>query len=131
MLFRSLLYAREAITYSKEDSDDINIGKKIVHSALSSPFKQILTNAGYDNPEWYLYELGKDLNTWMGYNLKTETIVDMSETGILDPTKVVRLAVENAASVAGTILTTETVVHDEPSEKKKEDDGMAGMGMGF
>ena len=65
----------------------------------------------------------------MGYNLKTETIVDMSEAGILDPTKVTRLAVENAASVAGTILTTETVVHEEPSDKKKEE-GMD-MGMGF
>jgi chaperonin GroEL len=125
----ALLYAREAITYSKEDSDNFNIGKKIVYSALSSPFIQILDNAGYTNPTWYMYELGKLDHTWSGYDLKNEIFVDMLEEGILDPTKVTRLAVENAASVAGTILTTETVVHDEPSEKKKDDD--LGPGLGF
>ena len=67
----------------------------------------------------------------MGYNLKTETIVNMSEAGILDPTKVTRLAIENAAAVAGTILTTETVVHEEPSEKKKDEGMNMNMGMGF
>jgi chaperonin GroEL len=61
--------------------------------------------------------------------LKNEVFVDMLEEGILDPTKVTRLAVENAASVAGTILTTETVVYDEPSEKKKDDN--LGSGLGF
>jgi chaperonin GroEL len=61
--------------------------------------------------------------------LKNEVFVDMLEEGILDPTKVTRLAVENAASVAGTILTTETVVHDEPSDKKKDED--LGPGLGF
>jgi chaperonin GroEL len=134
----ALLYAREAITYSSENSDDFNIGKKIVYSALSSPFIQILDNAGYQNPEYYMYELGRVSldpntevynNTWKGYDLKSETFVDMEVEGILDPTKVTRLAVENAAAVAGTILTTETVVHEEPSDKKKEDEG--GLGLGF
>jgi chaperonin GroEL len=134
----ALLYAREAITYSSTDSDDFNIGKKIVYSALSSPFIQILDNAGYQNPEYYMYELGRvaldkntDVynNTWIGYDLKSETFVDMENEGILDPTKVTRLAVENAAAVAGTILTTETVVHDEPTENKKDED--LGPGLGF
>lgn len=53
----------------------------------------------------------------------------MEDEGILDPTKVTRLAVENAAAVAGTILTTESVIHEEPSEKKKDDD--LGPGLGF
>jgi chaperonin GroEL len=53
----------------------------------------------------------------------------MENKGILDPTKVTRLAVENAAAVAGTILTTETVVHDEPTENKKDED--LGPGLGF
>ena len=125
----ALLYAREAITYSKDESDDIIVGKKIVYSALSSPFTTILENAGYTNPTYYLYELGKDAlqNTWNGYDLKSETIVDMLKAGILDPTKVTRLAVENAASVAGTVLTTETVIHDEPTKEKK-DNGMDMMG---
>ena len=124
----ALLYAREAISYTKTDSDDFNIGKRIVYSALSSPFIQILENAGYTNPTWYMYELGKDLNTWMGYDLKSETIVNMSDKGILDPTKVTRLAVENAAAVAGTVLTTETIVHEEPTKEKKEEDFSGGMG---
>ena len=121
----ALLYAREAITYSKDENDDIQTGKKIVYSALSSPFITILENAGYTNPTYYLYELGKDAlnNTWNGYDLKSETVVNMLKAGILDPTKVTRLAVENAAAVAGTVLTTETVVHDEPS-KEKNDNGM-------
>jgi len=134
----ALLYAREAIGYSKEDSDDFNIGKKIVYSSLSAPFIQILNNAGYQNPEYYMYELGRvpldsntDVynNTWVGYDLKSETFVDMENKGILDPTKVTRLAVENAAAVAGTILTTETVVHEEPTENKKDED--LGPGLGF
>jgi len=125
----ALLYAREAITYSKDESDDIIVGKKIVYSALSSPFTTILENAGYTNPTYYLYELGKDAlsNTWNGYDLKSETVVDMLKAGILDPTKVTRLAVENAAAVAGTVLTTETVIHDEPTKEKK-DNGMDMMG---
>jgi chaperonin GroEL len=128
----ALLYAREAITYSKEESDDIKTGKRIVYSALSSPFITILENAGYTNSSYYLYELGKDAlqNTWNGYDLKSETIVDMLKAGILDPTKVTRLAVENAAAVAGTILTTETVVHDEPTKEKKNE-GFGDPGLGF
>jgi chaperonin GroEL len=128
----ALLYAREAITHREEESNDIKTGKKIVYSALSSPFITILENAGYTNSNYYLYELGKDAlqNTWNGYDLKSETIVDMLKAGILDPTKVTRLAVENAAAVAGTILTTETVVYDEPTKEKKND-GFSDPGLGF
>ena len=84
----ALLYAREAITYVKVDSDDFNVGKRIVYSSLSSPFTQILENAGYTNPTWYMYELNKisldkntDVynNTWIGYDLKSETFVDMEK----------------------------------------------------
>ena len=132
----ALLYAREAITYSKEESEDFKTGKKIIYSALSAPFIQILDNAGYTNPSWYMYELGKTAldpntdvydNTWRGYDLKTETFVNMLDAGILDPTKVVRLAIENASSVAGTILTTETVIYEEPTKDKKDDEGMGNM----
>jgi chaperonin GroEL len=69
-------------------------------------------------------------NTWIGYDLKSETFVDMEEKGILDPTKVTRLAVENAAAVAGTVLTTETIVHEEPSKDKKEEE-FGNPGLGF
>lgn len=125
----ALLYAREAITQLPSDSDDFNTGKKIIYKALSAPFIQILINAGYSNPEYYMYEIGKSAlqSTWKGFDLKTDTIVDMLEAGILDPTKVTRLAVENAAAVAGTILTTETVVYEEPTKEKKEEFGNAGL----
>jgi len=128
----ALLYAREAITYSKEESEDFKTGKKIIYNALSSPFIQILDNAGYSDPSWYMYELGKTAldNTWIGYNLKSESFVNMLDAGILDPTKVVRLAIENASSVAGTILTTETVIYEELTKDKKEDE-FGNPGLGF
>jgi len=66
-------------------------------------------------------------NTWLGYNIKEEVIVNMKEAGIIDPAKVTRTALENAASVAGTILLTECVIVDSP-ENKKESDPMGGMG---
>jgi chaperonin GroEL len=63
--------------------------------------------------------------------LKSETIVNMLEAGILDPTKVTRLAVENASSVAGTILTTETVVYEEPTKDKKNENEFGDPGFGY
>ena len=63
---------------------------------------------------------------WEGYNLKTEQVVNMKEAGIIDPAKVTRTALENAASVAGTVLLTECVVVDSP-EDKKESNPLAGM----
>ena len=129
----ALLYAREAITQAKSDGVDFNVGKQIVYKALSSPFQKILTNAGYDNPSFYIYELLKSAleNTWLGYDLKSELIVNMLDAGILDPTKVTRLAVENAAAVAGTILTTETVVYEEPTKDKKNENEFGDPGMGY
>lgn len=124
----ALIYAKESITELLSDSIDFNTGKKIVKKALTSPFLQILINAGHDDPFSVMYSLNRLNDTWAGYDLKTEAFVNMLEAGILDPTKVTRLALENASSVAGTILTTETVVYEEPTEKKK-DDGMDMMGM--
>ena len=66
-------------------------------------------------------------DNWKGYNLLTEKFVNMKEAGIIDPTKVTRCAIQNAASVASTILLTEAVVVDKP-EDKKQDDMMGGMG---
>jgi chaperonin GroEL len=117
----AMIYAREAITRD-------NIGANIVYQACGKPFETILTNAGYSSTEAQMLGLKLDpTNTWVGYNLKTETMVDMKEAGIIDPAKVTRTALENAASVAGTILLTECVVVDNP-EDKKESDPMAGMG---
>jgi len=107
----TLLYAREAIQYSRNELDSaIHIGKKIVYKACAAPFMKILTNAGYTDGECYglINQMGD--NNWEGYNIKTEEFVNMKEAGIIDPAKVTRCALENAASVAGTILLTEGVI---------------------
>ena len=120
----ALLYAREGI----ETVD--GIGSQIVYQACGKPFTQILQNAGYSSTDaqmigkYQLVDSGNDI--WAGYNLKTEEVVNMKEAGIIDPAKVTRAALENAASVAGTILLTECVVVEDP-DNKDEVDPMAGM----
>jgi chaperonin GroEL len=118
----ALIYAREAITNRE------TIGGGIVYKACSAPFMKILTNAGYEREEAFgLVNQFKQNNNWTGYNLETEAFVNMKQAGIIDPSKVTRTALENAASVAGTILLTECTVVDKP-EDKKQDDMMGGMG---
>ena len=102
-------------------SSDEAIGYDIVINACERPFYKILENAGYSNGdigdiELQIKESGDD---WMGYNPRTDKIVNMFEEGIIDPTKVTRLALENAASVAGTLLITEAVVSKGKEEKEK------------
>ncbi len=120
----ALLYACENIETTT------NIGSEIVYRACGKPFEQILSNAGYTSVEAQM--LGMKLvganEIWDGYNLKTEEIVDMKEAGIIDPAKVTRTALENAASVAGTILLTECTVVDEPQDNKPQVDPMSMMG---
>ena len=123
----ALLYARGAV-----DSNDI--GAQIVKQACGKPFEQILINAGYTATDaqmigkYQLVDSGNDI--WAGYNLKTESVVNMKEAGIIDPAKVTRTALESAASVAGTVLLTECVVVDDPDNDKEDTNPMAGMGMG-
>jgi len=119
----ALLYAREAITNAN------TVGGGIVWKACSAPFMKILTNAGYEEMESYqvINNLFNVRDNWRGYNLETQKFVDMKQAGIIDPTKVTRTAIENAASVAGTILLTECTVVDKP-EDNKQDDMMGGMG---
>jgi chaperonin GroEL len=88
------------------------IGYDIVIQAAEKPFYQILENAGYSNEESGDIEeqIITKADTWSGYNLRESQVVNMFKEGIVDPTKVTRLALENATSVAGTMLLTETVV---------------------
>ena len=127
----ALLYAREGITYKKTDSDDFNYGKKLVYKACGRPFETILKNAGYAESDMYPInmQIGKAKGVWNGFNIKTETIVDMKEAGIIDPHKVTKNALLNASSIAGTILLTECVVIDTPEDKKEGgfDPSMMGM----
>ena len=128
----ALLYAREGITHKKTDSDDFNYGKKLVYKACGKPFEQILKNAGYAESEMYPInmQIGKADGTWNGFNIKTETIVNMKEEGIIDPHKVTKNALLNASSIAGTIILTECTVVDKPEDKKSDggfDPSMMGM----
>ena len=123
-----------ALLYASKDLKSDSTGASIVKKACRKPFNQILVNAGYDNTQAEilsanLVESGK---IWNGYNIKTEEIVDMKKAGIIDPTKVARTALQNAASVAGTVLLTECTVVNEPSESTSQpqmDPSMMGMGM--
>jgi len=112
---------------------DFNYGLKIVQQACKKPFEQILTNAGQTETEAQIlsHKLKDEDDSWVGYNIKTDSITNMKESGIIDPLKVTRSALQNAASVAGTILLTEAVVVDKPEDKKDGgiDPSMMGMGM--
>jgi len=130
----ALLYARGRInTDCSKCSDDFKTGQRIVSQACIKPFTQILVNAGYDEVAAKiiadnLINSGNDV--WAGYDIRNNKTVDMKEAGIIDPAKVTRTALENAASVAGTILLTECVVVDDPDNDKEDANPMAGMGMG-
>ena len=121
----ALLYAKGAIKGN-------DIGAEIVKQACSQPFTQILMNAGWDEVDGRimadnLINTGND--TWTGFNIKTMKKVNMKEAGIIDPAKVTRTALENAASVAGTILLTECTVVDSPSDDSSPQiDPMSMMG---
>ena len=107
-----------------------NPGAQIVDSAILEPIKQIAANAGKDGA-LILYTImreHKNGNTAHGYNAATDTFENMIEAGIIDPTKVVRSALENAASAAMMFLTTEAVVGDKPESKDSGSGHGAGMG---
>jgi len=119
----ALLNAREAI------SDKTSKGGSIVYKACSMPLNKILKNAGFSDERVHrlIHRLSTE-DTWMGYDIKTEQLVDMKKYGIIDPAKVSRVALENAASVAGTILLTESTIVDNKEDKpKNEYDPMMGM----
>jgi len=122
----ALLEARSKLIESNQliCEGDETIGSKILLNAIEKPFIQILKNAGIDKYHAILAAVEHDFK---GYNIKTETYVDMVKEGIIDPTKVTRTALENAVSVAGTMLITECTIVDDP-EKDKEADPMSMMG---
>ena len=108
---------------------DEAIGSEILINAIEKPFIQILLNAGIEKYHNILsiVEEGHAIMENMGYNIKTKEYVDMIKEGIIDPTKVTRTALENAVSIAGTMLITECTIVDDP-KSKDEADPMAMMG---
>ena len=129
----ALLYAREDIKKLEKEtvgSDDFKFGMEVVYRACGKPFEQILFNAGYSEADARmisLHDLKLADSEWAGYNIKTKEVVNMKEAGILDPHKVTKNALQNAASIAGTILLTEAVIVDAPEDKKGGDFDMSAL----
>lgn len=122
----ALVRAIKALKDLKGENEDETIGVDIVRKALESPLRTIANNAGVEGS----VVLQRVLNSKgsVGYNARTDKYEDLKEAGVIDPTKVTRIALENAGSIAGMVLTTECVIND-----KKEKDAapaMPGGGMG-
>ena len=108
---------------------DFEFGTSIVQKACRKPFLQILTNAGYTEDKAKEISLEVEDLDWVGYNIKTFETTNLKEAGIIDPFKVTRNALQNAASIAGTILLTEATIVDKPKEDNmSEIDPTAMMG---
>jgi chaperonin GroEL len=128
----ALIRAQKALEKLEGSNEDQAIGIKILSRSIEEPLRQIVANAGEDAAV-VLADVKKGKGTY-GYNAATGEYGDMLEMGILDPTKVTRLALQNAASVAGLLLTTEVMVAESPKEDEHKhpmpDMGdMGGMGM--
>ena len=111
----------------QEKDEDRTIGIRIVKRSLEEPLRQIANNAGHEGS--VVVNQVKALEQNKGFNAQDETFVDMVEAGIIDPTKVVRSALQNATSIAGLMLTTEALVSEIPEKKAAAVAGRPG-GMG-
>jgi chaperonin GroEL len=131
----ALMYSRKVLEKSMKNkmSDSTKFGYKLVYDACSKPFLQILANAGYSEADASIIAMNdlkgcKDF--WTGYNIKECSTVNMKQSGIIDPFKVTKQALLNAASISGTILLTEVAIVDVPEEKQSHpqmDPSMMGM----
>ncbi|MCG8372831.1 MAG: chaperonin GroEL, partial [Balneolales bacterium] len=128
----ALLRTVSAVDSLEAENDDERVGFDIVRKAVESPLRTIASNAGIEGAIVVQKVLeGKDA---FGYNARTEVYEDLIKAGVIDPTKVTRTALQNAASVAGLLLTTEAVVSEKPEEKgaamppMPDMGGMGGMG---
>jgi len=126
----ALIRAVAQLTELKGENDDQNVGINILRRAIEEPLRQIVGNAGGD-ASVVLNAVAEGEGNY-GYNAATGEYGDMIEAGILDPTKVTRYALQNAASVSGLLLTTEAMVADLPKDEAAppmpDMGGMGGMG---
>jgi chaperonin GroEL len=117
--------AQEALDKMKGENDDETTGIQIVRRAIEEPLRQICVNAGVEGS--IVVQKVRDGKADFGYNARTEVYEKLYDAGVIDPTKVTRVALENAASIAGMLLTTECVL----SEIKEEKPAMPNMGGGM
>jgi chaperonin GroEL len=126
----ALLYAIRSIEKVRVSNDDQRRGVDIVRRALESPIRQIAENAGVDGSV-IVGRLLDQKDTNFGYDAQKGDYCDMLKSGIIDPTKVVRIALESAASVAGLLITTEAMIADKPEKKAASGGDAGGMGGGM
>ncbi len=124
----ALLRASKALEALKPENDDQKVGIAIVRKALQSPARQIAANAGEDGSV-IVGKILENAKYSYGYNAQTHEYGDMYQQGVIDPRKVVRCALQDAASVAGLLITTEAMIADVP-KKEGHSHGPAGGGMG-
>jgi chaperonin GroEL len=123
----ALLYATKALKDLAGDNDDQNQGIAIVRRAIQSPIRQIVENSGVEASIVVGKLLEQKSNTF-GFDAQSEKYVDLVEAGIVDPTKVVRIALQDASSVAALLITTEAMVADRPKKEAAPMPGGGGMG---
>ncbi len=123
----ALLYAIRALEGIKVANHDQQVGIDIVRKALQAPARQIAENAGAD-ASLIVGKLLEGKSATMGYNAQTGEFVDMVKDGVIDPTKVVRLALQDAASIAALLITTEAMIAEAPKPEKAPAAPAGGMG---
>jgi chaperonin GroEL len=129
----ALIYAGRSLDKLKGENDDQDVGIKIVRKAIQTPARQIAENAGEDGSVIVGKLLESKDSNW-GFDAQKGKFTDLVKSGIIDPTKVVRIALQNAASVGGLLVTTEAMVAEKPEPKGSAPMGggmpdMGGMGM--
>jgi len=123
----ALLYAAKSLKDLTGDNEDQTQGINIVRRAIQYPIRQIVSNAGQE-ASIVVGKLHDQKSNTFGYNAQTGEYVDFIDAGIVDPTKVVRVALQNAASVAGLLITTEAMITDRPKKDSGAPGGMPGGG---
>ena len=124
----ALLYASRVLDGLTAENEDQNTGIDIVRRAVAAPVRQIVDNAGVEGAV-VVGKLRESKDTNFGFNAQTSEYTDMVSSGIIDPAKVVRAALQDAGSVAGLLITTEAMVADKPEPKGAAGGGMPGGGM--
>src|SRR6266446_4397167 len=125
----ALLRAKKAVGRIHNDNSDVQAGINIVLKALEAPIRQISENAGVEG-SIVVGKILENKSETFGFDAQTEEYVDMVDKGIIDPAKVVRAALQDAASIAGLLVTTEAMVAEVPKEKPAMPMGGGGGGMG-
>ncbi len=123
----AFIRAIKSLAKVEGENEDETTGVAIVRRALEEPLRQIVANAGLEGS--IIVQQVREAKGWNGFNARTEKYQDLQKAGVLDPTKVSRVALENAASIAGMLLTTECVIADQPEPEAPHSHGpeMGGM----